>query len=85
MKKTSRLNEFYVTDVVGTFPKERWRLLRPWINEALCRRCWVCVTFCPEGCLLKGEGRPEVDLRFCKGCGICANECRFSAITMKEE
>ena len=23
-----------------------------------------------------------IDLDFCKGCGICANECKFNSITM---
>jgi pyruvate ferredoxin oxidoreductase delta subunit len=27
----------------------------------------------------------EVDLAFCKGCGICAHECPRKALTMKPE
>jgi len=26
-----------------------------------------------------------IDYRYCKGCGICAAECRFEAIEMKNE
>jgi Pyruvate/2-oxoacid:ferredoxin oxidoreductase delta subunit len=26
-----------------------------------------------------------IDFRFCKGCGVCANECPFKAIAMKRE
>jgi 2-oxoisovalerate ferredoxin oxidoreductase delta subunit len=41
--------------------------------------------FCPEGAI---KWRPDVgdiefDFGFCKGCGICANECPTKAITMK--
>jgi Pyruvate/2-oxoacid:ferredoxin oxidoreductase delta subunit len=28
-------------------------------------------------------GKIEFDFSFCKGCGICANECPTKAITMK--
>jgi pyruvate ferredoxin oxidoreductase delta subunit len=29
--------------------------------------------------------RYEIDYDFCKGCGICAHECRAEAIRMKNE
>ena len=32
----------------------------------------------------KGTG-PEVNLTYCKGCGICASECPRKAISMKPE
>ena len=40
---------------------------------------------CPDGAI---RFRPELkkiefDYNFCKGCGICANECPTKAITMK--
>ena len=43
--------------------------------------------FCPDGAI---KWRPEIgdiefDFSFCKGCGICANECPTKAITMKIE
>jgi pyruvate ferredoxin oxidoreductase delta subunit len=28
---------------------------------------------------------PEIDLEYCKGCGICAEECPTKAITMEDE
>ncbi|HUV56452.1 MAG TPA: 4Fe-4S binding protein [Dehalococcoidales bacterium] len=31
------------------------------------------------------EGYFEANLFYCKGCGICAEECRRKAITMVEE
>jgi Pyruvate/2-oxoacid:ferredoxin oxidoreductase delta subunit len=27
----------------------------------------------------------EIDYDYCKGCGVCANECPAKAITMVEE
>jgi 2-oxoisovalerate ferredoxin oxidoreductase delta subunit len=40
---------------------------------------------CPEGAIkwLPEMGKIEFDFSFCKGCGICANECPTKAITMK--
>jgi 2-oxoisovalerate ferredoxin oxidoreductase delta subunit len=32
----------------------------------------------------KEEG-PRTDYDYCKGCGVCANECPFKAISMVEE
>ena len=84
-EETSLFPRFYVTDKVGTTPVAHWRLSRPEISKENCKRCWICVEVCPEGCLIKEEGGLEVDLRFCKGCGICANECKFSAIQMLRE
>jgi pyruvate ferredoxin oxidoreductase delta subunit len=28
---------------------------------------------------------PEIDYRYCKGCGICAEECPTKAIAMVDE
>jgi len=33
----------------------------------------------------RSEEAVMVDLEFCKGCGICAKECRKDAIDMVEE
>jgi len=35
--------------------------------------------------ILKGGTDPEVNLTYCKGCGICASECPRKAISMKPE
>jgi pyruvate ferredoxin oxidoreductase delta subunit len=29
--------------------------------------------------------KPEIDLEYCKGCGICSEECPTKAITMVPE
>ncbi|MFQ5845859.1 MAG: 4Fe-4S binding protein, partial [Planctomycetota bacterium] len=39
--------------------------------------------YCPEGCITRGTY--EIDAAYCKGCGICAEECRRGAIRMVRE
>ena len=44
------------------------------------------VVFCPEGVIRrKPEGGYEIDLTYCKGCGICAEECPRGAISLVRE
>jgi pyruvate ferredoxin oxidoreductase delta subunit len=38
--------------------------------------------YCPEGAI---DQNLPIDLNFCKGCGICANECPKKAIGMARE
>jgi pyruvate ferredoxin oxidoreductase delta subunit len=42
--------------------------------------------YCPEAAIQPNEeGKPEIDWRFCKGCGVCANECPTGSIEMIKE
>jgi pyruvate ferredoxin oxidoreductase delta subunit len=46
----------------------------------------MCQKVCPEGCIYKDpEGFFDPDYAFCKGCGLCAQECPKDAIEMKQE
>jgi len=49
-----------------------------------CTRCDTCLVYCPEGIIRRAsaEGGYEVDYSYCKGCGICVEECPRSAIEM---
>ncbi|MFQ5807257.1 MAG: 2-oxoacid:acceptor oxidoreductase family protein, partial [Phycisphaerae bacterium] len=50
----------------------------------VCNECDRCVSYCPEGVLLReqaGEGY-RFDFDFCKGCGICASQCPRGVIYM---
>ena len=46
----------------------------------------MCVPYCPENCIKQTNGiLDEIELDYCKGCGICAKVCPFKAIEMKSE
>ena len=53
-----------------------------------CFSCDNCYGVCPDNAVLK-IGRPgeryEIDLDYCKGCGLCAAECPCGAIEMVPE
>lgn len=52
-----------------------------------CLECDNCFGVCPDNAIIKlgpGQGY-EIDLDFCKGCGLCATECPSGAITMLRE
>ncbi len=68
-----------------------WRVLRPVFDYQKCvpakqgkLACLFCWLYCPDGVISK-EIEPKVDLEYCKGCGICAEECPSKAIQMVEE
>ncbi len=52
-----------------------------------CFECDNCFGVCPDNAVVKlGPGsRYEIDLDYCKGCGICAAECPCGAIDMVPE
>jgi NADPH-dependent glutamate synthase beta subunit-like oxidoreductase len=52
-----------------------------------CLECDNCFGVCPDNAIIKlGPGNGyEIDLDFCKGCGLCATECPSGAITMLRE
>ena len=63
-----------------------WKSRRPVIDFNKCNKCTLCHFFCPEGCMAKtDDGYFLPDLYYCKGCGICAEECPKDAVTMVEE
>ncbi len=59
-----------------------WRVMRPVVNHGKCIKCQICWIFCPEGVI---DREIEIDMDFCKGCGICAHECPKKAIAMVSE
>jgi len=69
----------------------QWRTQRPVLDRekctqekkegAACYRCWL---YCPEA-VIPRETPIEIDLTYCKGCAICAEECPTDAIVMVPE
>ncbi len=52
------------------------------IQEALrcfscgtCNSCGNCYVFCPDFAVKWVDNFPEFDYDYCKGCGVCVNEC----------
>jgi len=64
-----------------------WKTYKPVRDPTKCTRCLLCTLFCPDGAIKwqKDKNDIEFDLNYCKGCGICANECPTKAITMTIE
>lgn len=62
-----------------------WKTYMPVCDFEKCTTCLTCVMLCPEGAIRwRPElGKIEFDFSFCKGCGICANDCPTKAIAMK--
>jgi len=62
-----------------------WKTYYPVRDLEKCTKCLTCVMFCPEGAIKWAPEKSDIwfDMSFCKGCGICANECPTKAITMK--
>jgi 2-oxoacid:acceptor oxidoreductase gamma subunit (pyruvate/2-ketoisovalerate family)/2-oxoacid:acceptor oxidoreductase delta subunit (pyruvate/2-ketoisovalerate family) len=69
----------------GSFVENKtgsWKVFHPEYDRAKCTMCNFCWFYCPEGCIYRKEDRMEFDMEYCKGCGICANECPTEAIKM---
>jgi pyruvate ferredoxin oxidoreductase delta subunit len=63
-----------------------WRRSKPEYYASKCTKCALCWVYCPEGAIRVLEnGFIEIDLDYCKGCGICAKECPVEAIIMVRE
>ncbi|MCX6710414.1 MAG: 4Fe-4S binding protein [Candidatus Woesearchaeota archaeon] len=59
-----------------------WRSMRPIKDPKVCIKCGRCWVFCPENAI-----SPDIETNYdyCKGCGICAEECPVKAIKMEKE
>ncbi len=63
-----------------------WRNFKPIRDEQRCTNCLLCWMHCPDTAITAEDGKfKEFDLRYCKGCGICAYICPVKCIEMKKE
>ncbi len=70
-----------------------WAAMRPVLIAENCISCLECYFYCPDSAIKMetgedGKKRPKFDYFYCKGCGVCANECPgrkgMKAIVMEE-
>jgi 2-oxoacid:acceptor oxidoreductase delta subunit (pyruvate/2-ketoisovalerate family) len=55
-------------------------------NCGVCNDCELCLILCPDVAITRREGGGfDIDLNYCKGCGICAAECPRGAMVMTRE
>ena len=75
-------------EVVGGLDKDTALLeSRRCLSCGNCFECDTCYGVCPDNAIIKlGPGlRYEVNYDYCKGCGVCAEECPCGAIDMVKE
>jgi len=67
----------------GTAIKEAQRCF----NCGVCNMCDNCLIFCPDLAIsrLEDDHRYQINYDYCKGCGICAEECPRNVISMVRE
>lgn len=57
------------------------------MNCGVCNQCELCLIFCSDVAITRrpdGKGF-DIDLEYCKGCGVCAEECPRGVIEMERE
>lgn len=63
-----------------------WRSQKPVWDSAKCSSCLICYIYCPDSSIKVKDGKMTgMDYDYCKGCGICSEECPKKAITMELE
>ncbi len=50
-----------------------------------CTLCDNCFHFCPDMAVRRDHDGYAIDALYCKGCGLCVQECPTGAVTMREE
>jgi len=90
LKKSGQIPIGGIIDEPGSSLKYKtgdWRAFHPVIDEKKCIHCMRCILECPENSVgtLKDGKRGDIDLDYCKGCGVCSKICPVKAIVMERE
>ena len=70
---------------LGFTPEEGVREAGRCFSCGVCNQCDNCITFCPDVAISRHGDEYEVNYDYCKGCGICAQECPRWVIDLIEE
>jgi 2-oxoacid:acceptor oxidoreductase delta subunit (pyruvate/2-ketoisovalerate family) len=72
---------------LGLTPQEALAEAKRCFNCGVCNECELCLIYCSDVAIRRGTDgdRFEIDLDYCKGCGVCAEECPRGAISMTRE
>ncbi len=62
-----------------------WRVERPVWNPDTCIQCMFCWVYCPDSAIIVDENgkMAGVNYTFCKGCGICVEQCPTKPKSLK--
>ena len=79
-----RINNFM--EIIETFSESQAVLeAGRCLSCGVCNNCDSCWLYCPETAITRVDGRYVIDLDYCKGCGICAQECPRGVVSLIEE
>ncbi len=72
---------------LGLDPTAALAEARRCFNCGVCIHCDLCMIFCPDVAISRREngGGYEIALEYCKGCGVCVEECPRGAMIMVRE
>ncbi len=64
-----------------------WRIYKPVVDTDICTRCKQCQIYCPTDVITidNDSGKLSINMKYCKGCGICDSVCAKNAIKMEKE
>jgi formate hydrogenlyase subunit 6/NADH:ubiquinone oxidoreductase subunit I len=57
----------------------------PWINQADCTGCGVCVEVCPVDSITLENAVADIDMVTCIHCGLCHDACPVDAVRHDSE
>jgi 2-oxoacid:acceptor oxidoreductase delta subunit (pyruvate/2-ketoisovalerate family) len=80
--------QYNFTEVNKTIPKEvACREAERCFHCGVCNNCENCYLYCPEGAIYPQKTTPgyQIDYDYCKGCGVCVEECPRNALALEEE